>query len=80
MPGRLKQIEALALLLTIEYMMREHSYNHITALETLNHEVFRLSEQFPKVKRENKFKTHTLMKIVEQCEWSRTAEEEVMEN
>lgn len=38
-----------------------------------------MNEQFPKVKRGAAFKTQKFMKIVDKYEWSRTAEEEIMQ-
>lgn len=79
-PAHQKQIEALACSMTIEDTMKKHNCSRVAALGILYHEVARLNEQFPKVKRGNAFKTQTLMKIVERYEWSRTAEEEVMQD
>lgn len=79
-PAHQKQIEALANAMTMEEIMKRKSCSRVAALGVLYHEVSRLNEQFPKVKRGAAFKTQTLMKIVERYEWSRTAEEEVMQD
>jgi hypothetical protein len=79
-PAHQRQIESLACSMTMEEARKWNSSNRIAALGFLNHEVARLNAQFPKVKRGDQFRTQTLMKIVEKYEWSRTAEEEVMQD
>jgi hypothetical protein len=64
--------------MAMEEARKRNSCNRIAALGFLYHEVARLNEQFPKVKRGDQFHTQALMKIVAKYEWSRTAEEEMM--
>ena len=66
--------------MTIEATREKHKCSRIAALGVLYHEVARLNEQLPRVKRGPVFRTQTLMKIVEKYEWSRTSEEEVMQD
>lgn len=66
--------------MTVKEFMRIHNCNRLTALGLLYHEVFRLHEQFPKVKRCAAFKTQTLTKIVQRYEWSSTDEVEIMQD
>lgn len=77
-PAHQRQIESMALSLTVENIRKKNSCGRIAALGTLYHEVSRLNAQFPKLKRGEAFKVNTLMKIVERYIWSRTAEEDVM--
>ena len=79
-PAHQRQIESIALSLSMEEIRKKHECNRISALGVLYHEVSRLNEQFPKIKRGDSFRTQTLMKIVEKYEWSRTTEEEVMQD
>lgn len=79
-PAHQKQIEALASAMIIEDIIKKQSCSRISALGFLYHEVAHLNEQFPNVKRGNAFKTQTLMKIAERYEWSRSAEEEVVQD
>jgi hypothetical protein len=79
-PAHQRQIESLAYSMTLEEARKKKNCNRIAALGYLYHEVARLNEQFPKVKRGEQFRTQTLMKIVERYEWSRTAAEEVMQD
>lgn len=60
-------------------MRQKQTCSRIAALGVLYHEVARLNEQFPTGKRGDAFRTQTLMRIVEKYEWSRTAEEKVMQ-
>jgi hypothetical protein len=78
-PAHQRQIESLSYSLTLKEVKKKNC-NRISALGYIYHEVARLNEQFPKVKRGEQFRTQTLMKIVERYEWSRTAEEEVMQD
>ena len=78
-PAHQKQIEALTIALKMEDTMRKHSCSRVPALDLLYHEVSPLNGQFQKVKRGDAFKRQNLMKIVERYEWSRTAEEDVMQ-
>ena len=66
--------------LSMDFARKNHTCNRVAALAILFHEVARLSQQFPKEKRGPTFKTQTLMRIVENCEWSRTSKEDVMQN
>ena len=79
-PAHQRQIESLTLSMTIESTREKHKCSRIAALGVLYHEVARLNEQFPRVKRGPVFRTQTLMKIVDKYEWSRTSEEEVMQD
>jgi hypothetical protein len=64
----------------IEDVRKKKCCNRIAPMGDLYHEVARLNDQFPKVKRGDQFKTQTLIKIEEKHEWSRSAEEEVMQD
>jgi hypothetical protein len=66
--------------MTMEDARKKNNCNRIAALGFLYHEVQRLNEQFPKVKRGDQFCTQTLMRIVDKYEWSPTAEEGVMQD
>ena len=79
-PAHQRQIESIANSLTIDNIRKQYNCSRIAALGILYHEVVRLNAQFPKEKRGEAFKVQTLMKIVENHEWSRSAEEEVMQN
>jgi hypothetical protein len=79
-PAHQRQIESLACSMTMEDARKKNNCNRIAALGFLYHEVARLNEQFPKVKRGDQFRTQTLMRIFEKYEWSRTAEEGVMQD
>lgn len=79
-PAHQRQIESLDSSMTMEAMREKHKCSGIAALGLLYHEVSRLNAQFPKLKRGPVFRTQTLMKIVEKYEWSRTSEEEVMQD
>lgn len=79
-PAHQRQIESLALSLTMEDIRTKHNCSRIAALGNLYHEVSRLNQKFLKVKRGDEFRTQTLMKVVEKYEWSKTAEEDVMQD
>jgi hypothetical protein len=79
-PAHPRQIESLACSMTMEDAKKKNNCNHNAALGFLYHKVARLNEQFPKVKRGDQFRTQTLMRIVEKYEWSRTAEEGVVQD
>lgn len=83
-PAHQRQIEALALSMTIEDIRKQNSCSRVAALGTLYHEVSRLNDQFPKEKRGETFRIrglgdYTLMIIVHRYTWSRNAEEDVMQ-
>jgi hypothetical protein len=61
-PAHQRQIESLACAMTIKDMRKKKCCNRIAALRVLYHEVARLNDQFPKVQRDDQFKTQTLMK------------------
>ena len=79
-PAHQRQVEAMAQNLSMDLTRKKHTCSRVAALGILYHEVARLNQQFPKEKRGPTFQTQTLMRIVENCEWSRTSEEEVMRN
>lgn len=79
-PTHQKQTKLLALSPTMDDIMQKHSCKRIAALKMLYREVSSLNKQFLKVECRNEFKTQVLVKIIEQYEWSRTVEEEVMQD
>jgi hypothetical protein len=52
----------------MEYARKKNNFNRIAALVFLYHEVARLNEQFPNVKRGDQFRSQTLMRIVDNYE------------
>lgn len=75
-----KLIKAIAPAMKMDEVHKKHRYSRVAALGVQYHEVSRFNEQFPKVKRRPAFNMQILWKIVERHEWSRTAEEEIMQD
>ena len=77
-PAHQRQVESMAGNIKMELIRQTHTANCVAADGILFNEVACPNQQFPKDKIGETFKVGTLMRIVENYEWSPHSEEEVM--